>query len=174
MEGGSPVLEWITYGMVGVILFALGFLFLRTAYFFLSLLFIPVLGALGRTRRFGGVVRRWGERGPSAGMPVMGASDEAAVDEAAASLSRVRIPRTVRLAIRVGAALGALPGLWLAVRGAGLARERGDTAGEIAGYVAFALCLVAGAGVVVGSGLGALAGVALDAVGRNTRGAPGD
>lgn len=163
MEGGSPVLEWITYGILGVILFALGYLFLRTARFFLSLLLIPVLGALGRTRAFGGLVRRWGERGPAGGLPVMGASDEAAVDEAAAAVARVRIPRAVTGGARLGAALGAAPGVWYAAQGGWAARVGGEPALMIAGHVAFALCLVGGAGVLVGSALGALAGVAVDA-----------
>jgi hypothetical protein len=168
MEGGSPVLEWITYGIMGVILFALGFLALRTAYFFLSLLFIPVLGALERTQRFRGVVRRWGERGPNTGLPVLGATDEAAVDEASAAHSRVRIPAIVGTAMRVGAALGALPGVWLAIRGARLSLARGDSSLEVAANAAFGLCLIAGAGAIVGSAVGALVGIGLDAAGRGS------
>jgi hypothetical protein len=166
MEGGSPVLEWITYGIVGVILFALGFLALRTAWFFLSLLLIPVLGAVGRTRRLGPIVRRWGERGAPAGLPVMGPTDEVAVDEAAAALARVQIPPAVRAGVRLGAVLGAIPGVWLAVRGAQLSRASGDSPWEVAGHVAFALSLVAGAGAVAGAALGALAGLGFDALRR--------
>ena len=174
MEGGSPILEWITYGIVGLVLAALGFLALRSAYFFLSLLAIPVLGALGRTRRFGGAVRRWGERGPASGLPALGPTDEAAVDEAAARLSGVRVPRAVQLGLRIGAGLGALPGVWMAVRGARLDLARGASTGEVVGTVAFALCLVAAAGALVGGALGALGGAAVDALARNDRGAPVD
>jgi hypothetical protein len=170
MEGGSPVLEWITYGIMGFVLLALGFLALRSAYFFLSLLAIPVLGALGRTRLFGGAVRRWGERGPATGLPVLGPTDEAAAAEAAAALSGVRVPRAVHLGLRIGALVGALPGVWLAVRGARLDAARGEPAAVIAGTVAFALCLVATAGAFVGGAAGALAGAAADALRRDGEG----
>jgi hypothetical protein len=166
MEGGNPILEWITYAMVGFVLLTLGFFAVRSAYFFLSLLFIPVLGALGRTRLFGGAVRRWGERGPQAGMSSLGATDEAAVDDAARALNRVRVPRAVSLGLRVGAAAGAAPGLWQAVQGARLAAARGESAVEILATVALALSLVAAAGALVGAGLGALAGAGVDAVRR--------
>jgi len=166
MEGGNPILEWITYAMVGFVLLTLGFFAVRSAYFFLSLLFIPVLGALGRTRLFGGAVRRWGERGPKTGMSSLGASDEAAVDEATRELNRVRVPRAVSVGLRVGAAVGAVPGIWQAVVGARLAAARGETAGEIAATVALALSLVAAAGTLVGAGLGALAGAGVDAMRR--------
>jgi hypothetical protein len=172
MEGGSPVLEWITYGIVGFVLLALGLLAMRTAYFFLSLLAIPLLGALARTRAFGGLVRRWGERGPSAGLPTLGVTDEAAVDEAA-RLRGVRVPPAVRLGLRAGAAAGAAPGLWLAARGGFLARARGESVAEIAATVAFGVCLVAAAGLLVGAALGALLGAGVDAVRRNGGGAPG-
>jgi branched-subunit amino acid ABC-type transport system permease component len=94
---------------------------------------------------------------------VLGRTDEAAVDEASASLSGVRVPRAVRVGLRAGAALGALPGVWLAVRGARLDMARGASWAETAGTVAFALCLVAAAGTLVGGALGALAGAGIDA-----------
>jgi hypothetical protein len=177
MEGGSPILEWITYGIVGFILLALLLLALRSAYFFLSLVAIPVLGALGRTRLFGGAVRRWGERGAGGGLPTLGATDEIAVDEAAARVSGVRVPRAVSLGLRIGAALGAAPGVWLALRGGWLGRARGAPPTEIAADVLFGLCLIASAGALVGGALGALAGAGVDAVARgrrNASGAPGD
>jgi hypothetical protein len=192
MEGGSPILEWITYGIIGFVLLALLLLALRSASFFLSLLAIPVLGALGRTRLAGGLVRRWGERGPAVGLPVLSAADEEAVDEAAAGLSRVRVPRAVRLGIRTGAVLGALPGVWLAARGAQLGSARGESPAEVAATVAFALCLVSAAGAIAGAATGAVAGAGVDAIrrgrhdgragdgragdgrGRDARGAPGD
>ena len=169
MEGGSPILEWITYGIVGFVLLTLGFFAVRSAYFFLSLLFIPVLGALGRTRLFGGAVRRWGERGPSTGMSPLGPSDEEAVEAATRELNRVRVPRAVSIGLRAGAAVGALPGVWQAVRGARLAAERGETAIEIAATVALALCLVAAAGTLVGAGIGALAGAGVETIRRPRR-----
>ena len=174
MEGGSPVLEWITYGIVGFVLLALSLLALRTAYFFLSLLAIPVLGALGRTRLLGGAVRRWGERGATGGLPVLGASDERAVEEAAARLSGGSVPRPVQVGLVVGAVVGALPGVWLAVRGGRLSAARGESPWEIAATVAFGLCLVAAAGALVGGAVGALGGAGVDALRRNARGAPGD
>lgn len=170
MEGGNPVLEWITYGIMGLVLLMLVVIVVRSAYFFLSLLAIPVLGVLGRTRLAGGVIRRWGERGPSTGMRVLGATDEAAADEAARRLSRVRVPRAVLVGLRAGAGLGALPGLWLAVRGGRLSAARGETALEIAVTVAFAVCLVASAGALVGGALGALAGAGVDAARRGGSG----
>lgn len=173
MEGGSPILEWITYGMVGVVLLALVLLALRSASFFLSLLAIPVLGLLGRTRLAGGMVRRWGERGPRDGLPVLGASDEAAIDEAVRAAG-VRVPRAVLRGLWLGGAAGATPGIVFAVRGAWLSTARGESAGEIAGTVAIALGLVAAAGALVGATLGALAGAGVDALRRNARGAPGD
>jgi hypothetical protein len=164
MEGGSPILEWITYGIVGFVLLALLLLALRTAYFFLSLLAIPVLGALGRTRLAGGVVRRWGERGPQVGLALPAASDEQAIDTAVAAHGGVQVPRAVSRGLRVGALLGALPGVWMAARGAYLSLGRGESAVEVAATVAFALALVSAAGALVGGGVGALAGAAVDAV----------
>jgi hypothetical protein len=162
MEDGSPLLEYVTYGIVGFLGLAMLLLALRTAWFFLSLLMVPVLGALGRTRLAGAAVRRWGERGPHIGLPVMGPTDEAAVAEAAAA-SRVQIPRAIRLGVRAGVAVGASPGVWYAGHGALLARARGDSAWEIAGHVALALCLVSPAGALLGAGAGGLAGLAIDA-----------
>ncbi len=49
MEGGSPLLEWITYGMIAFVLFAIGFLAFRSAWFLVSLLAIPVTNALSRS-----------------------------------------------------------------------------------------------------------------------------
>jgi hypothetical protein len=59
--------------------------------------------------------------------------------------------------------------VWLAVRGARLSMTRGDSALEVVANVAFAVCLVSGAGAIVGSALGALAGIAVDAAGRGGR-----
>jgi hypothetical protein len=97
---------------------------------------------------------------------VLGVTDEAAVDEAAARLSGVRVPRAVQLGVRLGALAGALPGVWLAARGGWLSRVRGESAAQIVADVAFGLCLVAGAGALVGAAIGALVGA-----GRR-RGAP--
>jgi hypothetical protein len=166
MEGGSPVLEWITYGIMGLVLLMLLVIVVRSAYFFLSLLAIPVLGALGRTRLAGGVVRRWGERGPHDGLPVLGASDEVAVDEAARALAGVRVPRAVRLGLWAGAAAGAVPGVVLAVRGARAAAARGETGLEIVATVAMSLALVGAAGALAGAAVGVLAGVGVDALRR--------
>ncbi len=162
MEGGSPVLEWITYGIVAFVLLTLGVLFVRTAWFFLSLLAIPVTDALGRTRLFGGVVRRWGERGPRGEGTVLDPRTEQAIGEASAA--QLQIPASVRVGARVGGALGALPGVWMAVTGARAALLRGDTAGEIAGAVAMGLALVAAAGAIAGAGVGVLAGIAVAAL----------
>jgi uncharacterized membrane protein len=174
MEGGSPVLEWITYAMVACVLLTLGFFAFRTATFFLSLLAIPITSVLGRrSRRVRRLLYRWGERG-TAGLPgtTLGPEEEAALDEIMAA-QRPKVPLVVRRGVVVGAGLGAVPGLWLALRGAQLELARGETLGTVVGTVAFALGLVAGAGVVVGGTLGAAAGLALDAVGHPDRPHPG-
>lgn len=163
MEGGNPILEWITYGMIGLVLLSVALLALRSAWFILSLLLIPVTGALGRTRLFGRAVRRWGERGAggAGGLRTLGPSDEEAI--AAAVAARPVVPAVVRRAMVVGAVLGALPGVWMAVDGVRHDLARGEPTAAIAGTVAMALALVSAAGVFVGGAVGALVGLALDA-----------
>ena len=163
MEGGSPILEWITYGMIACVLLALAFLAFRSAWFFASLFAIPLTSVLGRTRRFGGRVRRWGERGaPQDGVPLLGASDEAALDEALATQSQV--PAAVRGAMIAGAVLGALPGLWMAIRGVRLGLARGEPVGDLAATAGIALGLVGAAGVIAGAVVGVGAGLLFEAV----------
>lgn len=163
MEGGSPILEWITYGIVGVILLALGVLFLRTAWFFTSLLLIPLAQALSRTR-FAGPVRRWGERGSDRRIPALDPSTEAAIGEA--ELANLQIPPSVRVGVRVGVALGGLGGVVAMARGVWLAHHRGESVAAVAATVGVALGLVTAPGVVVGAVLGAAGGAALDALKR--------
>lgn len=163
MEGGSPLLEWITYAIVAFVLLALGALALRSAWFFLSLLAIPLTTLLARrSRRLRRTFYRWGERG-TASLPgvTLGPEEEQAIAEAQAA--HAVVPAAVRRGVRIGAALGALPGLWSAVRGAQLELARGESAATVAGTVALALGLVAGAGIVVGAVLGAAAGIAVEA-----------
>ena len=163
MEGGSPLLEWITYGMIACVLLALGFLAMRSAWFFASLLAIPVTSVLSRSRRIGRVVRRWGERGVAqGGVPTLGPTDEAAVEEAVAAVGP-QVPPVVRRAMIAGALLGALPGLWMAVRGAQLDLARGEGMASVAATIGMAVCLVGAAGLFVGGAVGIAVGLALDA-----------
>ena len=169
MEGGNPVLEWITYGIVSVVLLALGLLFLRTAWFFTSLLLIPVTQALGRTR-FAGAVRRWGERGGTTATTPLDPATEAAIGDA--ELAGLQIPPGVRTGVRVGAALGAIAGVVAVAHGVWLGHQRGDGFGEVAATVGVALGLVLAPGVVVGAVLGAAGGAALDALWSSKRPRP--
>jgi hypothetical protein len=132
-------------------------LVLRSAWFFLSLLAIPLTDTLARRTPLGGMIRRWGERG--APVDRLAAAADVA-HEAAPSL----VPRRVRVGAGVGAALGALPGLWFAARGAVLTVQRGGTALEAAAQAALGVGLVASAGVLVGTALGAGLGLALEAL----------
>lgn len=163
MEGGSPILEWITYGMIACVLFAIGFLVYRSLRFFLSLLLIPVTDALGRTRLFGGAVRRWGEAGaPRSGLPTLSAEEERAVAEAARAAAP-QVPLAVQRAIMLGAALGACPGLWWAVRGVQAGLARGDSTGGLAATAGIAIGLVSAAGAIVGGVVGAAVGLVVEA-----------
>lgn len=155
MEGGTTVVDWISYGIIGFVLFALAVLVLRSAWFFLSLLAIPVTDVLARRTRVGGALRRWGERG-TVGLPTRAGATEPATPPPSL------VPRGVRRATAIGAALGAVPGVWWAARGALLTVRRGG-ATEALAQAALGLGLVAAAGVLVGSAAGALAGLALDA-----------
>jgi hypothetical protein len=160
MEGGSPLLEYVTYAIVGIVLCALGVLALRTAWFFLSLLAIPLTEAASRWRPTARIVRRWGERGVSReyGTP-NGAVTQAPLDE----MRRPQVPLAVRRGLAWGAALGTLPGVWLAVHGAMQARAADASSGEIAAAVGMGLGLVAAAGALAGGAVGALAGLAREA-----------
>jgi hypothetical protein len=162
MEGGHSLVDWISYGILGFILFAFAVLLLRSAWFFLSLLAIPLTDTLARRTRLRGAIRRWGERGAPVD-PIAAAADVA--HEAAPSL----VPRRVRLGAGVGAALGALPGLWWAGRGALLTAERGGTALETLAQAALGVGLVASAGLLAGTAAGALVGLVLEAVRGRSR-----
>jgi hypothetical protein len=160
MEGGSTLVDWISYGIIGFILCALAILALRSAWFFLSLLAIPVTDVLARHTRLGGALRRWGERGEGVRPAAAGALEM----PPAPSL----VPHVVRRGAAIGAALGALPGVWWAARGALLTARSGGTMLEAVAQAALGLGLVAAAGVLVGAAAGALTGAAIDAV--RTRG----
>lgn len=162
MEGGSPILEWITYGMIACVLGALAFLAFRSAWFFASLFAIPLTSLLARTR-FRRRVRQWGERGiPAGGVPTLGASDEEALDEALATQSQV--PAAVRRALIAGAILGAVPGLWWAVRGVRVGLARGDALSDLAATVGIALGLVGAAGIIAGAVVGVAVGLVFEAL----------
>ncbi|MDF1504943.1 hypothetical protein [Roseisolibacter sp. H3M3-2] len=156
MEGGNTLVDWISYGILGFVLFALAVLVLRSAWFFLSLLAIPLTDTLARRTRLGGAIRRWGERGAPVD-PRMAASDVA--HEVAPS----QVPRRVRVGAGVGAVLGALPGVWFAIRGATLTLQRGETVMNALAQAALGIGLVASAGLLVGTALGAGLGLALEA-----------
>ena len=54
MEGGNPIVEYLTYGILGLVALSLGILAVRSAWFFLSLLAIPLTETIGRWRPFRG------------------------------------------------------------------------------------------------------------------------
>jgi hypothetical protein len=142
----------------------------RTAWFFLTLLAIPLTSVLGRrSRRLRSTFYRWGERG-TASMPGRTLDPEAEAAIAEAQSAREGVPATVRRGMLAGALLGALPGVWSAARGAQLELARGEGAATVAATVGIALGLVAGAGVVLGAVLGAVVGIAVDAVRERRQG----
>ncbi len=156
MEGGNSLVDWISYGILGFVLFALAVLVLRSAWFFLSLLAIPLTDTLARHTRLGGAIRRWGERGD----PMLPGAHAAEVGhELAPSL----VPRGVRRGAAIGALLGALPGVWWAVRGAMATLRAGGSTGSALAEAALSLGLVASAGVIVGTAVGAGIGLAYEA-----------
>jgi hypothetical protein len=156
--------------MIACVLLALGFLAFRSAWFFASLLAIPVTNALARTRLVGGAVRRWGERGAAGGSRTLGPTDEEAIAEAAAAAAAgPQVPAAVRRAMIACALLGALPGLWMAVRGVRLGMARDESALELAATAALAVGLVAAAGFFVGGAVGVGIGLAIDAAQRRRR-----
>jgi hypothetical protein len=166
MEGGSPFFEYLTYGVVAIVLGAMLFLLLRTVWFFLSLLAIPLTQVASRWPPAERMLVRWGDRGArrdpttwrhaplqSTGAPLVATTGSP--------------PRSVSRGALVGAVLGALPGVWLAMRGALHARATGGSAGEIAAAVGMGLGLVAAAGVLAGAAVGVLAGLAWNALRRD-------
>ena len=161
MEGGTTFVDWISYGILGFVLFALAVLLLRSAWFFLSLLAIPITDTLARRTRLGGAIRRWGERGAPVGRY------DAAADVGHAVAPSL-VPRAVRIGAGVGAVLGALPGIWWAVRGAQATLRAGGTAMDAVAQAALGIGLVAAAGVLVGTALGAGAGLAYESVRRRS------
>ncbi len=167
MEGGTTLVDWISYGIIGFVLFALAVLVLRSAWFFLSLLAIPLTDVLARRTPLGGALRRWGERGTPVAGPLARPVPESWATPATAQTSLV--PLVVRRGAAVGAALGALPGLWWAARGAVLTLRAGGTALAALAEAALGVGLVAAAGVLVGPALGARAGLAVDATRERTR-----
>ncbi|GLC27629.1 hypothetical protein [Roseisolibacter agri] len=157
MEGGTTLVDWISYGIIGFVLFALAVLVLRSTWFFLSLLAIPVTDVLARRTRLGGALRRWGERGAT------GAGTFGALDPTPTVATTANVPRAVRLGAGVGATLGALPGVWWAARGALVTLRAGGSALSALAEAALGIGLVASAGLLVGTALGALVGLAVDA-----------
>jgi hypothetical protein len=61
-----------------------------------------------------------------------------------------------------GAVLGALPGVWLAVRGAARTHAAGASTAEVAGVLGIGLGLVAAAGILLGAVAGGGAGFLWD------------
>jgi hypothetical protein len=74
------------------------------------------------------------------------------------------VPRAVRLGAGIGAVLGALPGVWWAVRGAATTLRAGGTPMDAVAQAALGLGLVAAAGLLVGTALGAGAGLAYESI----------
>ena len=125
------------------------------------MLAIPLTDTLARRTRLGGAIRRWGERGA----PV-GAHDAAA--DVGHAVAPSLVPRAVRLGAGVGAVLGALPGIWWAVRGAQATLRAGGTGMDALAQAALGLGLVAAAGLLVGTALGAGVGLAYESVRRRS------
>ena len=164
MEGGSRVLEYLTYGVIGFVALALGILAVRSAWFFLSLLAIPLAETVGKWRPFRGAVERWGERGALRDPALWAARLE--LEESARPAARLQSPRAVRLSMRIGAALGTLPGLWLGVRDAARAWSAGAT-GDAAWALVMGVAFLGGAGLLVGVAIGAGVGIAITAMRRD-------
>lgn len=160
MEGGNPIVTWISYGILGFVLAALAILALRSAWFFLSLLAIPLTDVLARRTRLGGVLRRWGERGPRYGSGFAADAPAQATPTEDPARRPSHVPAPVRRGAQLGAVIGAAPGIWLAARAALLTVRGGGSALGAAAEAALALGLVAGAGLLVGAALGALGGAA--------------
>ena len=161
MEGGNPILEYLTYGVLGLVALALGILVVRSAWFFLSLLAIPLTETVGRWGPFRGAVQRWGERG---------ARDDPALWAARLATEPARAPdgspRAVRVGMRVGALLGTLPGLWLGGRDAARAWSTGAT-DDAAWALLMGVVFLGGAGLLLGIALGAGVGIAIAASRRD-------
>jgi hypothetical protein len=171
MEGGNPILEYVTYGVMGLVLLALGVLAVRSAWFFLSLLAIPLAETAGKWRPFRRAVARWGERGARRDPDLWRATaspplESDAIDEAALAAAGPIVPRPVRRGLRLGALLGALPGLWLAWDGARQTLARGEGTAAALGAAGIGIGLVAAAGALLGGALGAGAGLAWEATRR--------
>jgi hypothetical protein len=163
MEGGSSFVEYLTYGMVGVVLLALGFLAVRTAWFFLSLLAIPFSEAASRWAPARRALSRWGDRGARRDPTTW---RHAGREPAPASDAGPGAPPAVRRGLGVGALLGAVPGLWLAARGGLHTHAAGGSTAEVLSAIGIGIGLVAAAGALLGAGLGAAAGIAWDALAR--------
>jgi hypothetical protein len=165
MEGGSPLLEYLTYGVLGFVALALGILALRSAWFFLSLLAIPLTETVGRWRPFRGAVERWGERGARRD-PALWAARLDVSAESPDVAERAEAPRAVRAGMRVGALLGVVPGVVLGVRDALRASAHGATT-DAAWALVMGIALVGGAGLLLGVALGAGAGLLVTAARRS-------
>ena len=161
MEGGNPIVEYLTYGILALVALALGILAVRSAWFFLSLLAIPLTETVGRWRPFRGAVQRWGERGAADDPELWGA--RLATEPARAPEGS---PRAVRVGMRVGALLGTLPGLWFGGRDAARAWSAGAT-DDAAWALLMGVAFLGGAGLLLGIALGAGVGVLLGAARRD-------
>ena len=163
MEGGNPILEYLTYGILGLVALALGILAVRSAWFFLSLLAIPLTETIGRWRPFRGAVERWGERGAKDDPELWAARLPARTEPAPPPSGS---PRVVRVGMRVGALLGTLPGIWLGGRDAARAWSAGAT-DDAAWALLMGVVFLGGAGLLLGIALGAGVGIAIAASRRD-------
>jgi hypothetical protein len=162
MEGGSKLMEYLTYGVVGFVLLALAVLAVRSAWFFASLLVIPLAESVGRWRPFRDAVARWGERGARRDPALWAARLELGPDATPRRPSG--IPRLVRRSALVGATLGALPGVLTGIREAIRLLGRGGTPADAIWSVGMGVGLVGSAGALVGAALGAAVGIAAGAL----------
>jgi len=167
VEGGNPILEYITYAMVGVVLFALGFLAFRTAKFFLTLLAIPLLEAAARWRPAARSVAAWGERGAERDPTSWRATLAPDVD--AQVVTTRDVPIGVRRGVAAGATIGALPGIWYAISGALRDHVAGAPLTDVAATIGIAIGLVAAAGAFVGAAVGVVAGLGVEALRERRR-----
>ena len=168
MEGGSPVAEWITYAIIALVLLMMLALALRTVGVVLSILAIPLTSTLSRIPAVRRGLHGWAVRGAAALPGGVDASEAEAArveaERAAAAAGRPQAPAAVRRGMAIGAAAGALPGVWIAAHGATTALGAGASLGSVAGSVGMALGLVAAAGAIAGGTLGVVAGLVVDVV----------
>lgn len=159
MEGGSPLLEYLTYGVIGVVLLIVAAMAVRSAMFFLSLFLVPLADTFGGWAPARRRLERWARHGAERDADIWRGAATAMPERVAAP------PSVVERAAAVGGALGVLPACWVVAAGpvahllATPASWRGDLAAA-----ALTLAMVGVPGAVAGAGLGAAAAMMRQAI----------